>query len=140
MATGSLYRFGVSLEKELIDRFDEAITQRKYANRSEAIRDLIRDSLVQRQWAENDEVAGAITLLYDHHAHGLSARLMHIEHDFTNVIVSSQHIHLDHDNCLEIVAVKGRARRVRKLSCTLKAIKGIKHVTLNTTATGRTLK
>jgi len=103
-----------SLEKDLIASFDAAIRQRQYANRSDASRDLIRESLVQKQWNDGDEVAGAITLVYDHHRRGLAGRLMHIEHDFSDVIVSSQHIHLaPPHHCLEILAVKALTRRMK---------------------------
>jgi CopG family nickel-responsive transcriptional regulator len=135
----SLYRFGVSLEKDLIERFDQSIAHRKYVNRSEALRDLIRESLVKKEWTEGEEVAGAITLIFDHHHRGLASQLMHTEHEFGDVIISSQHIHLDHNNCLEILAVKAEARRVQKLACALRAYKGVKHVTLNMTTTGKSI-
>ena len=136
----SLYRFGVSLEKELIDEFDKHIEGRNYKNRSEAIRDLIRADLIKKQWLCGNEVAGAITMSYDHHKRDLVNRLMDIQHDFQKIVISTQHIHIDHHNCLEIIAVKGRARDVEKLASLLKAQVGVKHVALSMSTTGATLK
>jgi CopG family nickel-responsive transcriptional regulator len=133
-------RFGVSLEKELSDMFDKHIREKKYPNRSEAIRDLIRQELVAKEWASGGEVAGAITMIYDHHRRDLVNRLMEIQHDFLNEIVSTQHIHVDHHNCLEIVAVKGNPAKVRQLAELLKTSKGVKHGTLSMTSTGKHLK
>ncbi len=136
----SLYRFGVSLEKDLIDEFDEYISERNYKNRSEAIRDLIRADLVKKQWLCDNEVAGAVTISYDHHKRELVNNLMDIQHDFQSVIISAQHVHIDHHNCLEIIAVKGKAREVEKLASMLKSQVGVKHVALNMSTTGKELK
>lgn len=132
-----LFRFGISLEKELIDKFDRLIHERDYTNRSEAFRDLIRQELIRKQWSEGKEIAGAITLIYDHHKRELVKKLMNIQHDYEHLIVCTQHIHLDHDNCLEIIAVKGSAQRAEKLANILKAVKGVKHGTLSMTGTGK---
>jgi CopG family nickel-responsive transcriptional regulator len=126
-----LVRFGVSLDRELLERFDALIRLRQYSNRSEAIRDLIRQELVARAWEEGSTVAGAVTYIYDHHQRDLTARVIDIQHDFQDVIISTQHIHLDHDNCLEIVAVRGPAPRVEQLAHTLKALKGVRHGALH---------
>jgi CopG family nickel-responsive transcriptional regulator len=126
-----LVRFGVSLDRELLERFDALIRVRQYSNRSEAIRDLIRQELVARAWEEGSTVAGAITYIYDHHQRELTSRVIDIQHDFQDVIISTQHIHLDHDNCLEIVAVRGPSPRVEKLAHTLKALKGVRHGALH---------
>jgi CopG family nickel-responsive transcriptional regulator len=134
-----LYRFGVSLDRRLIEQFDRLLRRRKYSNRSEAIRDLIRASLVAQEWADGSSVAGAITLTYDHHRRDLITRLVDIQHDYAGLIVSTQHIHLDHHNCLEIVAVRGRAREAQGLADRLRAERGVKHVTLSMTTTGRRL-
>ena len=136
----NVVRFGVSLEKDLSDMFDKHIREKKYPNRSEAIRDLIRQELVAKEWASGGEVAGAITMIYDHHRRDLVNRLMEIQHDFLNEIVSTQHIHVDHHNCLEIVAVKGNPAKVRQLAELLKTSKGVKHGTLSMTSTGKHLK
>lgn len=132
-----LLRFGVSLDSGLLTKFDELIKKRKYVNRSKAIADLIRQEFVKEQWKKDEEVAGAVILVYDHHKRELVDKLMDIQHDFQKIIVSTQHIHLDHDNCLEIVAVKGKAGDVQKLADTLKSIKGVKHGTLSMTTTGK---
>lgn len=132
-----LVRFGVSLEKPLLDRFDALIRERQYTNRSEALRDLIRRELVEREWQEGQEVAGAITLIYDHHKRDVLARVTDIQHDFQDVIISTQHIHLDHDNCLEIVAARGKAGEVQRLADALTSVRGVRHGTLNMSSTGR---
>jgi len=135
-----LFRFGVSLEKSLIDKFDRYIRKQNYTNRSEAIRDLIRQELIKKEWKEGADVAGAITLIYDHHRKDLLGKLTDIQHDFQKYIISTQHIHLDHDNCLEIIAVKGNPGSIRKLADTLRSIKGVKHGTLSMSSTGSRLE
>lgn len=135
----SLVRFGVSVEEELLSRFDRLIQKEAYTNRSEAIRDLIREHLVKREWVEGKEVAGTITLVYDHHRRELVNKLTDIQHDFHNLVISSQHIHLDHDNCLEVVVVKGTASEVNDLAHRLKSTKGVKCGALNMATTGREL-
>jgi len=132
-----LIRFGVSIEKDLLGKFDCFIKDKKYTNRSEAFRDLIRQELVQKQWKGNHEIAGAITLIYNHHKRELVNKLMDIQHDFGTVIISAQHIHLDHDNCLEIIAIKGSPKDAQKLSNSLKSVKGVKHGTLSMSTTGK---
>ncbi len=134
-----LIRFGISLEKDLSEQFDKRIKHKAYSSRSEAIRDLIRQDLVQQQWQEGDEVAGAITLIYDHHKRELLNKMTDIQHDFQKVIISAQHVHLDHHNCLEIVAVKGNPSEVQKLADKLKAVKGVRHTTLSMSTTGKGL-
>ena len=132
-----LTRFGVSLEKDLLRKFDRLIKQKNYPNRSEAFRDMIREELVKKQWQEGKEIAGAITLVYDHHRRDLLNKIIDVQHDFQKVIVSAQHIHLDHDNCLEIIAVKGKPGEVHELANTLRAIKGVKHGTLSMSSAGK---
>lgn len=135
-----LSRFGVSLEKKLLDEFDTLIRRRSYSNRSEAFRDMIRQELVKEEWSEGGEVVGAITLVYDHHRRELVNKLTGIQHDFQGSIISTQHIHLDHDNCLELIAVKGRPVDIGKLSDTLRSVKGVKHGTLSMSSTGKKLR
>lgn len=132
-----LFRFGISLNKDLLDKFDRIIRERNYTNRSEAFRDLIRHELVKKQWQEDKEIAGAITLIYDHHKRELLNKITDIQHDFQKIIISTQHIHLDHNNCLEIVAIKGAPKKAQKLADTLKSIKGVKHGTLSMSTTGK---
>lgn len=134
-----LIRFGVSLEKELLDRFDKLLKEKGYPTRSEAIRDLIREDLVRKEWIEGKEVAGAITLVYDHHKRELVSKLTDIQHKFHDTIISTQHIHLDSTNCLEIVVVKGRTKEVEKLAQKLKSTKGVKHGSLTMATTGKEL-
>ena len=134
-----LSRISISLDDELLQRFDRQIAAEGYPTRSKAVSDLIRDSLVRHEWEHGDEVAGAVILVYDHHKRDLSSRLVHVQHDYHHLILSSQHVHLDHDNCLEIVAVRGKAAEVRKLADMLKATKGIKHASLATASTGKEL-
>jgi CopG family transcriptional regulator, nickel-responsive regulator len=132
-----LIRFGVSLEKSLLERFDALIRGRQYTNRSEALRDLIRRELVQREWQEGRDVAGAITLIYDHHRREVLSKVTDTQHGFQKVIISTQHIHLDHHNCLEIIAARGKAEEVQRLADALTAIKGVRHGTLSMSSTGR---
>jgi len=134
-----IIRFGVSLEKELLEKFDKLIKEKKYSNRSEAIRDLIRENLVKREWIEGKEVAGTITLVFDHHKKELMNTLTDIQHDFHTLIISSQHIHLDHDNCLEIIVVRGKPTEVRELADKLRATKGVKYGALSIATTGKEL-
>ena len=136
----NLFRFGVSLEKKLLDEFDTLIKRKNYSNRSEAFRDLIRQELVKEEWTKGGEVVGAVTLVYDHHKRELVNKLTDIQHDFQGTIISTQHIHLDHDNCLELIAVKGSAANITKLADTLKSVKGVKHGTLSMSSTGKGLK
>jgi CopG family transcriptional regulator, nickel-responsive regulator len=134
-----LIRFGISLDKELSKKFDERIRRKSYSNRSEAIRDLIRQDLVQQEWLQGSEVAGAITLIYDHHKREVLNKITDIQHDFQKAIISSQHVHLDHHNCLEIIAVKGNPVEVEELAAMLKAVKGVRHSTLSMSTTGKAL-
>jgi len=112
-----LVRFGVSIEADLLERFDAAITARSYQTRSEAIRDLIRGMLVEAEWGDrNAEIVATISLVYDHHKSDLMQRLAHVQHHHLDEIVSSTHIHLDSDNCLEVLIVRGKAVTVRRLA------------------------
>ena len=132
-----LVRFGVSLEGSLLKKFDKLIEQEGYPTRSEAIKGLINQALVKKAWAgKNNDVAGAITFVYDHHKRDLANKLIDIQHDFSRIIVSVQHIHLDHDNCLEIAVVKGRVKQIHELLSSLKSVKGVKHSDLTMTMTG----
>ncbi|MCM8763561.1 MAG: nickel-responsive transcriptional regulator NikR [Candidatus Omnitrophica bacterium] len=132
-----LIRFGVSLPKELLIKFDRFIREKNYSNRSKAIGDLIREVLVKKEWFEGKEVAGAITLIYNHHKDELLDSLINIQHKFEKMIISTQHIHLDGDNCLEIIAVRGKPQEVQKLADNLKVLKGVKHSTLSMSSTGK---
>ena len=126
-----LYRFGISLDRELIEAFDRHIKAQGYQSRSEALRDLIRESLLHKKRMEGGLVAGAIVMTYDHHKRELVNRLIDIQHDFHDLIISTQHVHLDHENCLEVIAVKGNAPEIEKLSSALKVLVGVKHLSLS---------
>ncbi len=132
-----LVRFGVSLEQDLLEKFDRLTKEKSYTCRSEAFRDLIRQELIQKQWQSGHEIAGAVTLIYDHHKRELVNKLMDIQHAFGAMIISSQHVHLDHNNCLEIIAVKGSPKEAQKLADSLKSVKGVKHGTLSMSTTGK---
>ncbi|MHB8054129.1 MAG: nickel-responsive transcriptional regulator NikR [Candidatus Aminicenantales bacterium] len=134
-----LIRFGVSLEKDLLARFDKSIKKNKWASRSDALRDLIRAELVKEEWTEGGDVAGAVTLIYDHHRRDLLGRLTDVQHDYQRLVLSAMHVHLDHDHCLEIIAVKGAPADIQRLAATLRTIPGVKHGTLMMSATGKTL-
>lgn len=123
----SVTRFGVSIEQDLLDALDEYVRINKFTNRSQAIRQLISKNLVEKKWECNREVAGAIILVYDHHKKDLVMKSMDIQHDFHDVILSVQHFHLNHDNCLEIIAVKGRAVKLTELSDRIISLKGIQY-------------
>ncbi|MBN1185259.1 MAG: nickel-responsive transcriptional regulator NikR [Bacteroidales bacterium] len=123
----SVTRFGVSLEKELLEALDQYVKENKFSNRSQAMRHLIKNNIVEKKWQCDNIVAGSITLVYDHHKRDLLNNLTEIQHDHHDVILSSQHIHLDHHNCMEIIAVKGKASVLTELSDKLIAVKGIQH-------------
>ncbi len=136
----NLVRFGISIEQELLERFDREVVVNGYENRSEAIRDLMRNQLVEVEWSGEDvEVAGTITLVYDHHVKGLSDLLLDVQHRFHNLILSVMHVHLTHYNCLEVMVIKGRAREAREVAGRLLGVKGVKHGKLTITSTGETL-
>ena len=136
-----LSRIGVAIDSNLLDTFDRLIAQRGYANRSEAFRDLIRDELVEKAWeSPESQVVGTVTLVYNHHVRLLSEKLTSLQHDFHHSILSTLHIHLDHDNCLEVLVVRGRASEVRKVADTLISTKGVKHGRLTITTTGADLQ
>ena len=136
-----IVRFGISLEKGLLAEFDKLCLENKYENRSEAIRDLIRDSLVEDEWkTARGEVTGVISLIYDHHKRELVDDLINIQHDHQGMIIASQHIHLDHDNCLEVIIVKGEAKRIKDLAKKLRSSKGVKHGELVKTTAGSKLE
>jgi CopG family transcriptional regulator, nickel-responsive regulator len=119
MNMGHTVRFGVSLDSDLLKQFDRLIKEKNYTCRSEAFRDLIRHELIDKQWRSAGEIVGAITLIYDHHKRELVNKLMDIQHSYGEIIISSQHIHLAHNNCLEILAVKGAPKSARELADSL---------------------
>ena len=138
-----LERIGVSLEDELLTRFDELIAEKGYVNRSEAIRDLIRDALVQRSWSESDgreERVAVVTLVYDHDSSSLAQKLAHIQHENHRAVVSALHVHMDEHNCLEVLVLRGRAKEVVSMGEGLVSTKGVKYGKLVPATTGQDLR
>ena len=137
---GSTVRFGISLDENLLDSFDQLIEQKSYMNRSEAIRDLIRASLVEeRLGSENQEAVGTVTLVYNHHVRDLSDKLTEHQHSHHQEIISSVHVHLDAHNCLEVLIIRGEVRKIKKIANELIGVKGVKHGKLVLTTTGEDL-
>ncbi|BAI81392.1 nickel responsive regulator [Deferribacter desulfuricans SSM1] len=123
-------RFGVSLPKDIANQFDTIIKQEGYENRSKAIYDLIKDFITKKKWEAGKQIAGIISILYDHHEKTTVNNLLDIQHDFHDIIISSQHIHLDHDNCFEVIIVKGESIKINELYKKLKFLKNIKQTNL----------
>ncbi len=135
-----LRRIGVAINDDLLGKFDKLIAGRGYTNRSEAFRDLIRNEMVQEAWKSSDsEVFGTVTLVYDHHTRLIMDKLTELQHQYHSAVLSSLHVHLDHDNCLEVILVRGKVSLVQKLSNALIAAKGVKHGRLTVTASGHEL-
>ena len=136
-------RIGISLEADLLEQFDQLIEQKGYATRSEAIRDLIRDALVQREWAEaagGEERVAVATLVYDHDSSSLAQKLAHIQHENHKAVVSALHVHMDAHNCLEVLVLRGRARDVVRMGEGLVSTKGVKFGKLVPATTGQGLR
>ena len=138
MKNAPVSRFSVSLPPSLLRQFDEMSNEKGYDNRSLAIGDMMRDRLVEhRQKFGNEDIAGTITLVYDHHKPHLQATLTDIQHDHHDVILSTVHVHLDHHNCLEVLLVRGKAAVIKKIADELISAKGVKHGKLTVTTTGK---
>jgi len=136
-----LSRIGVAIDSDLLEQFDQLIAKRGYTNRSEAFRDLIRDELVQKSWeSPESNVVGTVTLVYDHHVRMLNEKLTDMQHEFHRSILSTLHVHLDHDNCLEVLVMRGKAAAVQKIADSLISTKGVKHGRLTLTTSGAELK
>ena len=135
-----LVRFGVSLDRRLLAEFDRHIRRRHYTNRSEALRDLIRDNLVGDEWGGDKETVGTITFVYDHHVRDLTSKLTDIQHDYHGQILSGMHVHLDHNHCLEVLVVRGKGTEIKKVADALVSVKGVKHGKLTMTTTGKSLR
>jgi len=134
-----LARIAISIDKKLMDRFDSSIEEKGYSNRSEAIRDLMRDSLVEMEWQADAEVVGTITLVYNHHTRELPDTLNDLQHNYFHSIVSNLHIHLDEHNCLEVMVVRGKSSDVKKLADRLIGTRGVVHGKLTMATTGKAL-
>jgi CopG family nickel-responsive transcriptional regulator len=125
---GVLSRIGVALDSDLLKQFDQWMGRCGYTNRSEAFRDLIRDRLVgERTAAPHAIVVGTVTLIYDHHAHGVGEKLTQFQHEHHDLVVSTSHAHLDHDSCLEVLIVHGKSEAVEEFASNLIALKGVQH-------------
>ena len=135
-----LVRTGLSLERDLLTRFDRAIGRKGYQNRSEAVRDLIREHLVEEEAGQNKVIVGTLTIVYDHHRPNLSEKLIAAQHHARSKVLAATHVHLDHHNCLEVVIMKGRSGEVRRLGDEILSLRGVKHGRLVITSTGKNLK
>jgi len=136
-------RIGISLEDDLLRPFDRLIAEKGYVNRSEAVRDLIRDALVQREWSAaeaREERVAVVTLVYDHDSSSLSQKLAHIQHENHKAVVSALHVHMDEHNCLEVLVLRGRARSVVAMGEGLISTKGVKFGKLVPATTGQGLR
>ncbi len=125
---------------EMSTKFDLLIKKKKYSNRSEAIRDLIRRFLIEDEIMYNGEVIGVVSILYNHHQRELSEKLTAVQHEYHHLVLSAMHIHLDHDNCVEVIITRGHSQKIKNLAETLIATKGVKHGSLNLTSTGKNLQ
>jgi len=138
---GGLSRIGVAIDTGLLERFDRLIAGRGYTNRSEAFRDMIREELVEQSWeSPENQVVGTVTLVYDHHVRLLGEKLTGIQHGYHHSVLSTLHVHLDHDLCLEVVVIRGKAGVVRSLADALISAKGVKHGRLTLTTAGAEVK
>jgi CopG family transcriptional regulator, nickel-responsive regulator len=137
---GDLARTGVSLKYDLLKKFDDAISKRGYVNRSEAIRDLIRDHLVSEEIDKNKTVIGTLTIVYDHHRPNLTEKLVEAQHRAGGKVLAATHVHLDHHNCLEVVIMKGRGGELKDLANGILSLRGVKHGQLVVTSTGKGLQ
>ncbi len=135
-----LVRVSLSLEKSLLDRLENLVAESGYGNRSEFIRDLVRERLVQEEWTADQDVIGTISMIYNHHTRLLQEKLTDVQHDHHHSIMATTHLHLDHELCLEVLSVKGTAQQIRQLTNSLRQQKGVLHVTLAMTSTGKELK
>ena len=134
-----LTRFGISISSDLLNKFDKLIETKGYVNRSEAIRDLIRDYLVEHEWEKDTETMGSVTVVYDHHVRELTESLTALQHEYRSSIISSMHIHIDEHNCLEVVVIRGKGSKVKEIADRLISTKGVKHGKLVMTTTGKDL-
>ncbi len=133
-------RFGVSIDSQLIKKFDALVERKGYPTRSEAIRDMIRDMLVEDEWETGEqETVGTITIVYNHHTRELDHALTDMQHKSFHQIISALHIHLDAHNCLEVLVVKGKSQDIRKIADRLIGARGVKHGKLTMTTTGKEL-
>ena len=134
-----LSRFSISIEKGLLERLETLVKKRRYANRSEFVRDLLRERLVEQEWKGNEEVVGTITLVYDHETRELSKRLTRLQHHHHDLVLASTHVHLDEQMCAEMVLTKGPASEIEEMANLLRQQKGVLHASLSLSSTGKKL-
>jgi len=135
--TAELTRTGVSIEEPLLKQFDRLIARRGYQNRSEALRDLVRESLVAEAIDQNESVVATLSMIYDHHRPNLANKLIEIQHHAHHQVLAATHVHLDHDNCLEVIIMKGRSGDLKQLADRMLSLRGVQHGKLVMTTTGR---
>jgi CopG family nickel-responsive transcriptional regulator len=135
-----LVRASFSLDKHLRDQFERFADERGYQNRSEFLRDLLREHLVQEEWEKDQEALGTITLVYDHHQRQLSAKLIDVQHDHHDIVLATTHVHLSHDLCAEAIMLRGKASQIRTMADLLRKQKGVLHATLSMSSTGKALR
>ena len=136
MQKDDMVRFGVSIPPSLLEAFDTYLKRRQYTTRSEGIRDLIRDALVEEEWTANAPIVGTLTIVYDHHTRELADRLTELQHRHYAAVLSTLHVHLDHDNCLEVLVLRGHAKSVQAFADQVLSIRGVKHGKFVATTTG----
>ena len=135
-----LVRLSFSIEQSLVDRLDQLMGDAGYGNRSEFLRDLIRDRIVEREWSSNEEVVGTVTLVYDHHVRGLTQKLTDLQHQFHAAILANTHVHLDHHTCVEAILVRGEAETIRRVVGLLQQQKGVLRASLALASLGKKLR
>mgnify|MGYP005839495053 CR=1 FL=1 len=135
----TLARVSLSIEQPLLDKLERLVKRSGYSNRSEYVRDMIRDRLVEAEWGDDHDVVGTVTLIYDHHAHGLSDRLTHLQHHHHNEVLAATHVHLDEHLCAEMILLRGRAKHLRALADQIRQQKGVLHAELSMSSTGKQL-
>ncbi|MCG3178899.1 MAG: putative nickel-responsive regulator [Phycisphaerae bacterium] len=132
-------RVSLSIERPLLDKLERMVRRSRYTNRSEFVRDMIREQIVQQEWEADEEALGTITMIYDHHQRGLSDKLTGLQHDHHKEILVTSHVHLDHHLCAEVVLVRGRASHIRQIADELRKQRGVLHAALAISSTGKTL-
>ncbi len=131
-----LVRMSLSIEKPLLQKLEKFLTDKKHANRSEFIRDLVRERLIEEEWSADEDVVGTITMIFDHHARELHRKLTSTQHHHHEIVLATTHLHLSHEICLEVIMARGPAHEIQELYESLRQQKGVLHVTLSTTSTG----
>ncbi|HOE65574.1 MAG TPA: nickel-responsive transcriptional regulator NikR [Candidatus Hydrogenedentes bacterium] len=132
-------RLSFSIEKPLLERLEKLVAEGNYANRSEFIRDMVRDRLVEQEWERNEEALGSLTIVYDHHVRLLTEKLVSLQHDCHGSILVTTHVHLDHHRCVEVILVRGAAKEIRRLADLIRQQKGVLHAALSMSSAGHCL-